>query len=90
MSKFENRSESFIQMKKQLTFGLPSVYPSYDRTVNWQFPFSMVDSSLIGAPDEMSETTPHIVTVTATLELVHTWGFYRLDGLDEQAEIDQQ
>jgi len=71
-------------MRKRLTFQQPSNYPSNSRTVNWLFPFIMVDASLIDAPEEMSETTPHIVTVTATFELVSAWGFYHFEEQSER------
>jgi class 3 adenylate cyclase len=78
-----------LQMQKTLTFDKPSGILSYERELKWQFPFLMVDSSLIGAPEEMSSTSPHFIMVTVTEELALSWGFYRPNGTDAQADIDR-
>lgn len=46
----------------------------------------MVDAELVGAPEERSRTLPHSITVMATIDLAHTWGFYAIEQDDERAE----
>jgi hypothetical protein len=75
-------------MKKTLTFDKPSRLPSFELVIGWSFPFNMVDSSLVGAPEEQNRTSPHHVQVSATLELVAVWGFYFAGGVYEQSEND--
>lgn len=75
-------------MKKTLTFDQPSRLPFWGPAIGWSFPFNMVDSSFVGAPEEKSRTSPHHVQVTATSKLVAVWGFYLAGGVSEQSEND--
>ena len=61
-------------MKKTLYFDTPSQIPSYELLICWSFPFNMVDSSLVGSPEEISQTSPHFIQVSATMFLISIWG----------------
>ena len=86
---YAERSEK-VPMKKTLTVAQPSPLAFLGEIIGWSFPFNMVDSSLVGTPEENSRTSPHNFQVSATLELVNNWGFSlaAFDGLDEQSKND--
>ncbi len=86
---YAERSEK-MPMKMTLTVAQPSQLAFSGDITGWSFPFNMVDSSLVGTPEEQSRTYPHYVQVSATLELVLRWGFYlaTFDGMDEQSKND--
>ena len=62
-------------MQWTVTFQRPSQGFSYERVVVWQFPFTVVDSSLAETPEEWSRTLGYMITVSATVELVLAWEF---------------
>jgi hypothetical protein len=62
-------------MEKTLTFQRPSFLQSQKIAIECVFPFSLVDSSLIGMPEEKSRTSQHQVKVTASFSLIAAWGF---------------
>lgn len=57
-------------MGKVLTFETPQELPKRRDATEYSFPFRMVDSNLVGAPEEMARSTQHtlIVGVSGTLE----------------------
>lgn len=65
--------------KKRLRFGNPNFIQSNRDATEYVFPFTVVDSSIIGAPEEKSETKEHhiIVSITGTLECC--WGINQQD-----------
>ena len=77
-------------MEKTLTFQQPSWLPPHRLALECVFPFRMVDSSLVGKPEEKSRTSRHQIKVSASLSLIATWGFpiaanqptdYKIDDL---------
>ncbi|MCL4506110.1 MAG: hypothetical protein M1434_09595 [Chloroflexi bacterium] len=70
-------------MKKRLTFQPPSPIAPQGTCIEWQFPFNMVDSSLIGKPEESRRTNSYEVYVNASLKLVATWGFGSSQGQEK-------
>lgn len=57
-------------MGKVLTFETPQELPTRRDATEYRFPFRMVDSNFVGAPEEMARSTQHtlIVGVSRTLE----------------------
>ena len=60
---------------KRISFYQPSQLPILTRKIGWEYPFTLVDSSAIGKPEEKSRTTSHVIQVSATFELIQDWGF---------------
>lgn len=58
---------------EKVRFGKPHLLPKTIDAVEYQFPFTVVDSSLIGSPEEESETKQHSVTVGITGVLDACW-----------------
>lgn len=60
--------------KKTLTFAKPKdiTRPGYDGVL-YEFPFSAVDSDLIGLPEELRVTTTHCLTVECTRSRLRAW-----------------
>jgi hypothetical protein len=75
-------------MEKTLTFQEPRQLQSRRLAVEFIFPFSMVDSSLVGKPEEKSLTSQHQIKVTASLQLTASWGFPTTAGQHTQYNID--
>ena len=65
--------------EKRVRFGKPDLLPKIRDVVEYQFPFTVVDSSLIGAPEEESETRQHTVKVVITGVLDACWGLSQPD-----------
>lgn len=78
-------------MNWTIRFQQPSSLPSNTLAIIWLFPFTVVDSSLIGAPEENYRTSPHQIRVTASIQLVHAWGFIFSTSIEdnEQTERDR-
>lgn len=74
-------------MKWIVTFQQPSQGFSYERIIIWKFPFTLVDSSLIGAPEEWSRTSGYLISVSATLELVHAWEFGFVTSINDNEQV---
>lgn len=64
---------------KKVRFSNPLLLLTNRDAVEYQFPFTVVDSSLIGAPEEESETKQQIVKVGITRTLVACWGLSQPD-----------
>lgn len=64
---------------KKVRFGNPNRLPTTRDAVEYQFSFTTVESSLIGAPEEKSETKQHIVKVSITGTLAACWGLSQPD-----------
>ena len=67
-------------MKKTIIFGEPSLLPITKLTAEYLFPYSVVDSSLIGLPEEKSRTSHYFIKVGCTSTLAACWGFDWLQG----------
>jgi len=68
-----------MSYEKEVRFGKPEPLPKNRDAVEYQFPFTVVDSSLIGSPEEESETKQHSVKVCITGVLVACWRLSRPD-----------
>lgn len=64
-----------MSMKKRLTFQAYSSALTLSDMIGWTFPFVMVDSDLVGKPEENANTTGHVIRVYASGSLIVTWGF---------------
>ncbi|MHC1574408.1 MAG: hypothetical protein ACXQTY_01185 [Candidatus Methanogasteraceae archaeon] len=62
-----------MSYEKEVRFGKPEPLPKNRDAVEYQFPFTVVDSSLIGSPEEESETKQHSIKVCITGVLVACW-----------------
>jgi|GEM_PF-1900845 len=72
-----NKREEPIEIpKRTVVFQEPTQLPTYERTIVWMFPFTVVDTSLLGQPEEVSRTSLHDITVTVAIELVASWNLY--------------
>lgn len=65
--------------EKKVRFGKPYLLPKTRDVVEYQFPFTVVDSSLIGAPEEESETRRHTVKIVIAGVDVACWGLSQPD-----------
>ncbi len=74
-------------MKWTITFLRPSQLPSYTPSIVWLFPFTVVDSSLIGAPEENSRTTLHQVRVKVDVILAIAMGFIFTTSSEENEQV---
>ena len=64
---------------KSVSFGNPQhVLITRDATL-YEFPFSVVDKSLAGAPEEETETQQHVVNVEITSTLASCWSLSEPD-----------
>lgn len=78
-------------MKWTIRFQQSSPLPSVTLTLVWVFPFTVVDSALVGAPEENRRTTPHQVRVSASIQLVHAWGFiFSTDAGDSERAVNDR
>jgi hypothetical protein len=68
-----------MSYEKKVRFGKQYRLPKTRDVVEYQFPFTVVDSSLIGSPEEESETKQHSVKVCITGVLVACWGLSQSD-----------
>jgi hypothetical protein len=62
-------------MKKVITFGKPlnQTVPEMAGSLQFAFPFSVVDSDLIGTPEEQPATKHHCITVKVSDVKVKIW-----------------
>lgn len=60
-------------MKKTIVFGLPSLLPTMKDAIEYLIPYSLVDSSLIGSPEENSKTSRFSIKVGASGTLKAGW-----------------
>lgn len=61
-------------MEKTITFTEKEFLPITKDALDVNFHFSVVDSSLVGAPEEKSAQTHHLIKVTITRTLAACWG----------------
>lgn len=61
-------------MGKTLTFQAPEQVPRRRDATQYRFPFRLVDSELIGAPEELARSTSHVLTVGVSGTLEACWG----------------
>ena len=61
-------------MKKTIIFGEPYLLPITRLTAEYEFPYSLVDSSLIGSPEQKSRTLQYVIKVGCTSTLAACWG----------------
>lgn len=92
--KAEAQSDKHQQMEavlnKTIAFQEPTQLPTYELTIVWMFPFTTVDTALLGQPEEVSRTSLHDITVTATIELVSSWDlFHPLSSTNDPEKIKQ-
>ena len=76
--------------EKKVRFGKPYLLPPTRDAVEYQFPFTVVDSSLIGSPEEESETKQHSVKVGITGVLDACWRLSRPDLVKVLFEYGKQ
>ncbi|MCK4597128.1 hypothetical protein KAU04_03780, partial [bacterium] len=69
-----------MKTEKTVRFYKPIPLPSDRDAVEYRFPFAVIDSSLIGKPEEESETSHHSIKVTITGTLAACWGFGRTES----------
>lgn len=68
-----------MSYEKKVRFGKPDPLPKTRDAVEYQFRFTVADSSLVGAPEKESETKQHIVKVGISGVLDACWGLSRPD-----------
>jgi hypothetical protein len=61
-------------MEKTITFTYKEYLPITKDALDVNFHFNVIDSSLVGAPEEKSVQTHHVVKVTITRTLAACWG----------------
>ncbi len=67
-------------MKKTIEFKTPYIAPITTMSLDYIFPFSSIDSNLIGTPEERARTRQHQMNVHISFTLITCWGF-SLEGL---------
>ena len=67
-------------MKKTIIFGEPTLLPITKLTAEYLFTYSLVDSSLIGLPEQKSRSSQYSIKVGCTSTLAACWGFDWLQG----------
>ena len=89
-TKSETSAENLTQSRKTIVFQEPTQLPTYDRAIIWKYPFTVVNTALLGEPEEISRTALHDIVVKATIELISTWNlFHPLTSTTDQDEIKQ-
>jgi hypothetical protein len=66
-------------MKKSITFEAPSPLPRTRDATEYVFPYAIVDSSLVGTPEERSRTSSFSIRVGGTGSLISCWDFEEAD-----------
>lgn len=61
--------------KKKVRFGNPPLLPKTRSRIEYEFPFTVVDSSLAGKPEEESKEKQYIINISITEKLAAIWGF---------------
>jgi len=61
--------------KLRVIFGNPHRLPETRDAIEYKFPFSIVDASLVGKPEEKSETKHYIIKTSITGTLAACWGW---------------
>ena len=79
-----------MSYEKKVRFGKQYCLPKTRDVVEYQFPFTVVDSSLIGSPEEESETKQHSVKVGITGVLDTCWRLSRPDLVKVLFEYGKQ
>jgi len=76
--------------KKTIVFKEPTQLPSSERSIVWVFPFDVVDTDLLGQPEQWSHTSLHSITITVTIELASSWRlFHPLPSTNDEREIQK-
>ena len=77
---FERDYETIVPGEvKSVSFRNPQHVPITSDATLYEFPFSVVDSSLAGAPEEETETQQHVVNVKISSTLASCWGLSKQD-----------
>ena len=78
------------KVSQTIIFQEPTQLPSYERIFVWMYPFTVVETSLIGQPQEINRTALQDITVTMSFELASMWDlFHPISSTNNQAEIDR-
>lgn len=68
-----------MNSEKKVLFSDPRLLPTTKDAFEYEFPFTVVDSSLIGAPEEESKTEIHTIKVSITRTLASMWKLSQQD-----------
>jgi hypothetical protein len=62
-------------VKKSIFFEITQPCPLRGDFIEYRFPFRLVDTKLIGSPEEMSQSSRHEITVVVSYSLLSSWDF---------------
>ena len=77
--------------KLRVIFGNPHRLPETRDVIEYKFPFSIVDASLVGKPEEKSKTKHYIIktSITGTLSACWGWGITQSEYDKKAYELKQ-